>query len=611
MTNELSPIPITRLAGLARINDIQFGGGEHLLRHETVAGKGALRLLTDSNQWQTISGDLDVRGGIGYGGGDFTAGLDSALIIARGAGLFRISLRPPFEKFCVFASNDPLASARVSADEKWAIFIQSQGDRESLQLLELDGYSPAVELASGADFYMDPDWHPSGRLVAWVEWNHPHMPWDASRVRLGRLDPQTARLTLPGWSAGGIGCAASQPRFSPDGKWLSFLIRVGDWDNLVLYELNSGQEITLLKGNGFHLRLPEWVQGMRSYTWSPASDSIYHFRYHQAQTTLWNTTLLDGASRQIDINPIRWASQLDISPINGELVFIGSAPGIPKQVCRLSAGVLIREPESLERQLQPAKFQPQHLEISTSDGMVAYGLYYPPHGQGHPDAPLVLHIHGGPTAVADMGFNHEAVYFTSRGYGYAEINYRGSATYGYSYQDALRENWGIVDVRDTLALAEWLVQKRWAHPERMALLGSSAGGFTVLNTLIAAPGRFKAGICAYGVSDLVADAHTTHKFEKYYHRFLIGDLEKDRRRFVERSPINRAERISDPLLLFHGGQDPVVSITQTEQIYQQLKKKGVPCQMITYPDEGHGFRKMENISDYYHRIERFLEEILK
>jgi dipeptidyl aminopeptidase/acylaminoacyl peptidase len=611
MTKDQSAISITRLAGLPRINDTQFGAEGHLLRHETVEGNGELRLLADRGQWKTINGDLDVRAGIGYGGGDFAASHENALFTARGAGLFRVSLRPPFKPHCIYPSSDPIASVCVSADEKWALFIQSRQERETLLMVGLDGQSPAVELASGADFYMGPAWHPSGRLVAWVEWDHPHMPWDASRVRLGRLPPGITRLTPLDWTAGGVGCAASQPRFSPDGRWLSFIIQTGDWDNLVIYELDTGQEITLLKGEGYHLRLPEWVQGMRSYAWSPGSDSIYHFRYHQAQTTLWNTGLPGGSSRQVDISPIRWAGQLDISTRNGELVFIGSAPGIPKQVCRLSDDVLARESVALERQLSTGNFQPQHYDFSTADGSKAFGLYYPPYGQVQSDAPLVLHIHGGPTAAADLGFNHEAVFFSSRGYGYAEVNYRGSATYGYSYQNALHKNWGIVDVQDTIAMADWLVQNGWVHPDRMALFGSSAGGFTVLNTLITSTGRFKAGICSYGVSDLVADARNTHKFEKYYHRFLIGDLEQDRQRFIARSPIHQAGRISDPLLLFHGGQDPVVDISQTEEIFRQLKEIGVPCQMITYPDEGHGFRKMENISDYYLRIERFLEETIK
>jgi len=155
-----------------------------------------------------------------------------------------------------------------------------------------------------------------------------------------------------------------------------------------------------------------------------------------------------------------------------------------------------------------------------------------------------------------------------------------------------------------------LAEQGLAASDRMALLGSSAGGFTVLNTLIHKPGLFKAGICSYGVSDLLEDARNTHKFEKYYHRFLIGDISKNRQRFVHRSPINHIEKIKDPVALFHGNEDRVVSLSQTLMIYQKLNENSVPCELQVYEGEGHGFRKPETLKDYYGKIEAFLNKYL-
>jgi len=224
--------------------------------------------------------------------------------------------------------------------------------------------------------------------------------------------------------------------------------------------------------------------------------------------------------------------------------------------------------------------------------------------------PLILSIHGGPTSANSKSFNNEAAYFVSRGYAYAQVNYRGSSGYGYSYQDALRHQWGVVDVEDSISFARTLVDQGLAFPGRMAIAGSSAGGFTVLNVLIKQPGLFKAGICSYGVSDLLEDARNTHKFEKYYHQFLIGDLKKNRQRFVDRSPINHIEKIKDPVALFHGDEDKVVSLDQTLAIYEKLQNNNIPCELQVYPGEGHGFRKPETLKDFYGKIDAFLIKYL-
>jgi dipeptidyl aminopeptidase/acylaminoacyl peptidase len=166
-------------------------------------------------------------------------------------------------------------------------------------------------------------------------------------------------------------------------------------------------------------------------------------------------------------------------------------------------------------------------------------------------------------------------------------------------------------VEDTYFLAKYLIEKGVAHPDRIVLMGSSAGGYTVLRTLITYPGFFKAGICSYGVSDLLADARNTHKFERFYHQFLIGDLTKNRKRFVERSPINHIDQIKDPVALFHGDNDKVVDLGQTLGIYEKLKANNIPCKLKVYEGEGHGFREPENVMDYYNRIEIFLGKYLK
>ena len=190
------------------------------------------------------------------------------------------------------------------------------------------------------------------------------------------------------------------------------------------------------------------------------------------------------------------------------------------------------------------------------------------------------------------------------------MNYRGSVTYGYDYQYALHRKWGDVEIEDTIHLIDFLKKHGLVNTEKLAVKGSSAGGFSVLNLLIKHPGLFKVGICSYAVSDLVDDAQHTHKFERYYHQFLTGDISTEYNRFVNRSPISHLEKIQDPIVLFHGSEDKVVSPNQSQKIFDSLSNHNIPCVYKLYKGEGHGFRKQENIEDYFNTIIDFLSKYI-
>ena len=155
------------------------------------------------------------------------------------------------------------------------------------------------------------------------------------------------------------------------------------------------------------------------------------------------------------------------------------------------------------------------------------------------------------------------------------------------------------------------IDKGLIDKDKIAVMGSSAGGFSVLNLLIKHPGLFNAAICSYAVSDLVDDARHTHKFERYYHRFLTGDFSTEYDRFVQRSPITHINKIKDPVALFHGSDDVVVSPKQSRRIYESLAQRNIPCIVKIYEGEGHGFRTQENIEDYYTTALDFLYTHLK
>jgi len=607
------PIDIQSLLQFPNYQDVQFKkGASKKVWLERVDGVGVLYTSEDNGAARNLSAGFNVGGGIGYGGGAFDTGASILVFLDTSDRLVKKDLscdKPPIPITPVIGHTGAPA---ISPDEKWVLFITEDREAASVSIVDTRGFIRPQQLMMGSDFYMQPVWHPSGEQIAWVEWDHPYMPWDASRVKIGGLGGMRLRLSSESFIAGGHEKPTSQPLFSPDGRWLSSIKRNGNWDDLVLYDLESKTYRTILKGGRFHLKLPEWVQGMRSYAWGFDSRTIYHFRYTGAKTELWKLHINSGKSIKINIKPITWATQLCVSSCDGQLAFLGSSLSIPEKICGINKKD--SQFELLEHKKQPLpNITCTRLSFETSGGQTAYGLFFPPQNAktGNSDKPpLILHVHSGPTSLSGYWFNKNAHYFTSRGFALVMLNYRGSAGYGYSYQDGLRHQWGVVDVQDAAALARHLISKGLVDGERMVIMGSSAGGFTVLNTLIEYPDLFQVGICSYGVSDLLEDAKNTHKFERFYHQFLTGDLETNTQRFIERSPINRIEKIVSPVLLFHGRKDKVVNIKQSKLIFQKLQENKIPSRLVIYEEEGHGFRKDQNIVDYFNQIEIFLAEHL-
>jgi dipeptidyl aminopeptidase/acylaminoacyl peptidase len=221
-----------------------------------------------------------------------------------------------------------------------------------------------------------------------------------------------------------------------------------------------------------------------------------------------------------------------------------------------------------------------------------------------------VYIHGGPTTEQPVAYSAERIFFISRGYAWLDVNYRGSSGFGRTYLQALRNRWGETDVEDAANAAKALIENGLADPHKLIIRGGSAGGYTVLNTLIHHPGLFKAGICLYGVSNLFTLAQDTHKFEAHYTDSMVGPLPDAAEKYHAWSPIFHAENIRDALAVFQGSIDRVVPPPQSEEIINVLRTRGVPLLYKLYEGEGHGFRKDETLANSYFEVERFLQQFV-
>jgi dipeptidyl aminopeptidase/acylaminoacyl peptidase len=203
--------------------------------------------------------------------------------------------------------------------------------------------------------------------------------------------------------------------------------------------------------------------------------------------------------------------------------------------------------------------------------------------------------HGGPTGHRGPGLDLKLQFFTQRGIGVVDVNYRGSSGFGREYRRLLYGRWGEIDWSDCVAAARHLAEQGEADPSRTWVQGSSAGGYVVLCALVFDPRAFAAGVSFFGVGDAEALARDTHKFESRYMDELIGPYPQRAELYRRRSPINFVDRLERPLLLLQGLDDEIVPPSQAETMVEALQRKRIPHAYLAFEGEGHGFRRGENI----------------
>jgi dipeptidyl aminopeptidase/acylaminoacyl peptidase len=313
--------------------------------------------------------------------------------------------------------------------------------------------------------------------------------------------------------------------------------------------------------------------------------------------------LLDLGSGRLERVDLPYSSYSpSIRAHGGRIVFPASSPTESPAVVQLdlSSGnrAVLRGSTDLELDLRYISVA-EPVEFAGADGLVSHGFYYAPtnpdfEGPSDELPPLVVWVHGGPTAHVSTALELEYQLFTSRGVAVVDLNYGGSTGYGREYRDRLRGRWGEVDVEDAAAAARYLGTRGDIDPTRVQITGGSAGGYTTLLAL-AVRDEFASGASYFGVADLVSFHEETHKFESHYDEYLVGPWPAEMELYRDRSPITHADSISNPLLLLQGLDDKVVPPHQSEVIVDALKRRGIPYAYVPFEGEGHGFRRSENV----------------
>jgi dipeptidyl aminopeptidase/acylaminoacyl peptidase len=513
------------------------------------------------------------------------------------------SLEPtPITPLPATPKSERYADMRLSPDGRWLIAIRERHDAadpadasnvaNEVIVVAADGSTEPQLVFDRSDFVMAPRFVDTDR-IRFVSWDHPNMPWNDTSLIECRFD--TATGTCEPASVLAADASFMQPI---DDAVISD--RSGWWN---LWNIDDDGERPITDGDD-EIGGPAWVFGLRD-----------HGRLADGRR-VWAT---GGTLHVDDVATDTGAAHLEQLAVEGTTVTaIVRSTERPPTIVRFDADDPTRREVVVDHAPLPIDAtdisRPERIEYPTAGVATAYGWYYPPVnsaavGPAGSAPPLIVMIHGGPTAGARPWFSLNYQFWTTRGFAIVDVDHRGSTGYGTEFRNLLDGNWGVVDIEDCVAAAEHLAAQGLADRDRMTIRGGSAGGFTVLGALSHSD-TFAAGACSYGVADLSLLAADTHKFESRYCDRLVGPWPEARDVYEARSPINHLDRFETPLIVFQGLDDKVVPPNQSEMVVDALRAKGIECEYHAYEGEGHGFRRADTIVHQMNAELAFYQRIL-
>ncbi|GAA0908732.1 LpqB family beta-propeller domain-containing protein [Streptomyces thermoalcalitolerans] len=494
---------------------------------------------------------------------------------------------------------DPLL--RPERGEVWCVLEEFTGDgptdvRRLLAAVPLDG-SAAGDRAAVREltddrhrFVTGPRLSPDGRRAAWLAWDHPRMPWDGTELKVAEVG-EDGSLGAPRTAAGGPDESIVQADWAADGSLLYVSDRSGWW--------NLYRDGTPLCPREEEFGGPLWTLGRRWF--APLDNGLIAVVHGRGTTALG---ILDPETGEIADAAGPWTEFDATLAAQGEhVVTVAAGPRSAHEIVELDTrtgrtrviGAAHDDP------VDPAYYpEPQTRTFTGPDGREIHAHLYPPH---HPECaapdgelpPYIVGAHGGPTGRASSTLDLGIAYFTSRGIGVVQVDYGGSTGYGREYRNRLRGQWGVVDVEDCAAVALALAEEGIADRARLAIRGGSAGGWTAAVSLTTTD-VYACGTILYPVLDLTGwGSGETHDFESRYLESLIGPLAEVPDRYAERSPVERADRLTAPFLLLQGLDDVICPPAQCERFLARLQGRGVPHAYLTFEGEGHGFRRADTL----------------
>ena len=412
--------------------------------------------------------------------------------------------------------------------------------------------------------------------VAWLDWRNTSMPWEQCRIVILTLDDTYNREELTQKHH-----AYAQPFF--DGDDLLYSEEIDEW---FVPRRRGGSNETIFPAGEFR---PDWMLGR--HWMAPTPEGVVSIYVHESVTRLgiWRP---DGRFDAFEGCPV---AVRDIATVGKRVLVLADEENDRFTLTWFdpSTGTWEKLPVLSNHGTGQGVLQPS-VRLTTRGTPF---VFWPAHNDSYRalegDRPgLVVGLHGGPTGYASLGYERLSDVLNQSGFDVVSVNYRGSASYGRTYRQALNGHWGDAEVHDVIDVARSLQEEGLVDPRRTFVRGASAGGFTAL--LASRDDAFAGVVSLYGVTSLLQLAHSTHEFESSYVALLVGTADLNDAVYSERSPLHHVGELAS-MLVIQGDLDEVVPKEQADLLVQRAREAGVACEYLVLEGEGHGIRLSTNV----------------
>ncbi|MBW3534921.1 MAG: S9 family peptidase [Gemmatimonadetes bacterium] len=442
-----------------------------------------------------------------------------------------------------------------------------------------------------------PAWSPDGRRIAFVS-NRTEDPDANSNSDIWIVDAGAAEpVTEPRRVTSNPGADRS-PAWSPDGRRLAYVTTLEP--DLIWYA-TSHLAVVEADGSGGRVVSRDLDRNVSSPRWSLDGASIWTELEDSGERHLARFDAADGRLSRPVSGPLS-VGDYDIGP-GGQVVALVDRLQRPAEVHALDEGGLRRITHVNDSLLGSLRLgEVRNVTFPSADGTEIEGfITFPPGYEEGRRYPTLLRIHGGPVSQFDHGFSFEPQLFAANGYLVVQANPRGSSGYGQDFSHAIWADWGNKDFQDVDAGVDFAVAQGWADPDRLGVGGWSYGGI-LTNYVITQTDRYEAAIT--GASEVFYPANYGHDHYQLQWEKELGLPWEDIEPWLRISPFMKVGEVTTPTLIMGGEDDWNVPIQNSEQLYQALRRRGVPTQLVVYPGQSHGLRVPSYQKD---RLQRYLQ----